>query len=174
MKFTILPMTAILLFAFACKKEEKKEDPKPTPFVNINFGYNPNFSGITLWKNQTAIQVDSITAHDYFGVSIAETNVSSLYGFTVDSGVIAFEARTGADVEVFNTRENVAVKTTYSYDLFGAKEFGAESFLPYKISSVAVKGNDTIEINGSGDKVRIHYQSLYSGLIGKDSITVTP
>lgn len=164
----------LLIGISACKKEEKKEVQKPTPELQITFGYGMSFSGMTPWVNQNTILVDSVKKYDHFGISIVETNLGSYHGFTMDSGIIEFNARTKNDEELFNFDKNIDIRSMHTMDAFGLYEFGAEALLPYKITETAVKGNDTLEISNLGDAIRVNYSSRYTGLIGADSISINP
>lgn len=172
----LLPILLITLFIGlqACKKEKETVAAKPVPEVIIRFGYPSTTSvfGMTAYRNQEVISVDSVAAHELFGIAIDEIKLSSLYGFTSDSGIFEFDAFTGKDQERFlNLNHN---RSAYSSSGFGTKEFGGEIYVPYKISNLAVKGNDTLEISNLGDVVQIYYQSKYTGLSQRDSIQITP
>lgn len=173
MKTKIILLTVFSLSLFACKKEKDDPTPAPTPTLQILFGYTPSFSGLTPWSNQTEISFDSIKAHDYVGISITEGNLASLNGFTSDSGVIEFSAKTNNDEELFSSK-NVNVKSQFSADIFGYREFGGEYFVPYKFTNTAVKGNDTLEISTSMDMLKIIYKSKYTSQSGGDSIRLIP
>lgn len=157
---------------FACKKEKDEPTPPPTPKLEIQFGYSSSF-GFMKWVNQTEIAMDSIKAHEEIGISLAEKNLASLNGYTTDSGVIEFTAKTNNDEEVFNSEE-LSSRSAYSFSGFGTSEFGGELFLPYKFSNTAVKGNDTLEISNSMDELKIIYKSKYTTLSGRDSIRLIP
>jgi hypothetical protein len=50
--------------------------------------------------------------------------------------------------------------------------FGGDLYVPFKLSNIAVKGNDTLEISSNGDLIKAFYQSKYSGLNCRDSIEI--
>lgn len=174
MKLLTLILITLFIGLPSCKKEEDHIADYPTPQVMIQFGYSDpgQAFGLKAYANQDEIPVDSVAAHDLFGISIREYNLSSMNGFTADSGIFEFDAFTGKDQERFlNLNHN---RSAYSSSGFGTKEFGGEIYVPYKISNLAVKGNDTLEISNLGDMVKIYYQSKYTGLSQRDSIQITP
>ena len=174
MKHITLIALLLLTGLQACKKEEETVAAKPVPEVIIRFGYpNPGaVFGMMAFSNQNEIPVDSVAAHELFGISIDEIKLSSLYGFTTDSGIFEFDALSDKDEERFlNLNHN---RSAYSSSGFGSKEFGGEIYVPYRISNTAVKGNDTLEISNLGDMVKIYYQSKYTGLNQRDSIRIKP
>lgn len=174
MKTPFIILIGFSLAVSACKKEKKTETPKPNPVIQVKFGYADAFQNFLYYKNQKSIPVDSVKDHELFVVSLLETNLSANHGFTVDSGVIEYDIHSNQDAEHFNNRVNINNKSTFVSSFFGVNEFGSEMALPIKISPTAIHGNDTIEINGLGDKIKFYYQSKYTGLIASDSLILTP
>lgn len=172
MKTKIILLAIFSLTLFACKKEKDEPSPRPTPKLEILFGYSASFDFMK-WVNQTEISMDSIKAFDDIGISIAEKNLASFNGYTTDSGVTEFTAKTNNDEEVFNSEE-MSRRSAYAFTGFGSNEFGGELFLPYKFSNTAIKGNDTLEISNSMDELKIIYKSKYTTLSGRDSIRLIP
>lgn len=161
------------LFATSCKKDEKKESSKPSPSVLIEFGHSYQSYHSRNFPDQNQVPLDSFRNSVALYITVTESNVASLNGFTTDSGIIRFNAYTDKDEELFQ-EENVGDRMFFSSNFGSSIEFGAAYGIPFKITDQAVKGNDTLEISGSGDRLRIGYQSVYTGLQGADSIDMIP
>ncbi len=161
----------VIMGLTACEPIVEKDDFRPSPMAEINFAYEkPGL--IDRFKNQSQLIMDSLTTLTYFGFAVDERYHSSYCGFTTDSGVIEFEVKTNLDQETFNNRKGISSHGTWRSMTGNNFSFGGDLYVPFKLSNIAVKGNDTLEISSNGDLIKAFYQSKYSGLNCRDSIEI--
>ncbi|MCF8298690.1 MAG: hypothetical protein K9J13_14170 [Saprospiraceae bacterium] len=176
MKTKILLLALISIVIISCNKKEDDEDPieTPKPILSLRFGHIGNFYDFIPFTNQASIEVDSIAANNEFGISIAETDLPDVGDLTTDKLIFKFDITTKDDIEHFDNKLNISSSSAYVVTFGSKSEIGGDFGLPYQFSSIAIPGNDTIEINNLGDSISVNYVSSHSSLTGKISAVITP
>jgi hypothetical protein len=167
----------ICLLIFSCRKKEVIADPAPLkPYLKIEFGYYPpNTFYISPFTNQDSILVDSFVFPKNFAVSISELDHSyAKYDeIILDSIFFEFDVKTGYDSERYNSKNNIGGSGKERSFTNVTKVYGYFQ-LPYKFSKKYIPGNDTLELNDSGDQIEVNYVSVISDLKGDAKLKIIP
>lgn len=154
----------------ACKPTIDVDEVPPNPIAEVHFAYEA--PGIFSDLGKAPLPIDTLKTFIHFGFVVNEDYLSNYYGFTTDSGVVEFNVSSINDQEVFNNRRGISNQGTWRSNFGSRYSFGGEVYVPFKISNIAIKGNDTLEIANTGDMIKASYSSKYTQLSSRDSIQI--
>ncbi len=175
MKTKIILLILISMLIISCNKKDDNDEPRPpTPSLQIMLGHINNSYEFIPFQGQFTIAVDTIAAYNELAIKFTENGLPDVGDLTTDSLKFEFDINTNSDIEHFRNNINISSSSSWVVTLGTESEIGAYFGLPYKFSSVAIPGNDTIEINNLGDSITLNYVSHHSSLMGNRSSVIIP
>jgi len=153
----------------------KKDNSLQSQSVKIIVGTKDAYQAFEPFENQDTVSYKEIPYSNVLGIKVEENNIYSFYKYSSNGAtVFKFDIASKNDKETF-----ISGKNSYLWE--SGRENGVQNknyyvfgvvSIPFKIKNSGTLHNDTLEINGEADEIRITYSSLQGGLLYEHSVTI--